>query len=64
MYAVYHGPKGLKEIATRVNGLAQILASFLTEFGFKLVSPNNEACTFFDTVSFTFEKPDDLLLNF
>lgn len=26
MYAVYHGPDGLKQIATRVNGLASVLA--------------------------------------
>jgi glycine dehydrogenase len=26
MYAVYHGPAGLKEISTRVNGLASVLA--------------------------------------
>jgi glycine dehydrogenase len=27
MYAVYHGPAGLDKIATRVNGLASILAT-------------------------------------
>lgn len=27
MYAVYHGPEGLKRIATRVNGLAGVLAA-------------------------------------
>lgn len=27
MYAVYHGPEGLKRIATRVNGLAAVLAA-------------------------------------
>lgn len=29
MYAVYHGPEGLKRIATRVNGLAGVLAAGL-----------------------------------
>lgn len=56
MYAVYHGPKGLKEIANRVNGIAQLLASFLNDFGFKLVASNKDQCTFFDTVSFTTDK--------
>ena len=27
MYAVYHGPDGLAAIATRVNGLANVLAA-------------------------------------
>ena len=26
MYAIYHGPKGLSDISTRVNGLASVLA--------------------------------------
>lgn len=45
MYAVYHGPDGLKNIAKRVSLLAQTLATALTERGFELVSEN-----FFDTV--------------
>ncbi len=27
MYAVYHGPDGLKQIATRVHGLTAVLAA-------------------------------------
>ena len=27
MYAVYHGPEGLSEIATRVNGMAHVFAA-------------------------------------
>jgi glycine dehydrogenase len=45
MYAVYHGPDGLKNIAKRVSLLAQTLATALSERGFELVSEN-----FFDTV--------------
>jgi glycine dehydrogenase len=45
MYAVYHGPKGLKAIATRVNALTRALAAGLEKAGFKLVSKN-----FFDTI--------------
>ena len=45
MYAVYHGPDGLKNIAKRVGLLTQTVASAIKERGFELVSGN-----FFDTV--------------
>ncbi|MDP2309311.1 MAG: aminomethyl-transferring glycine dehydrogenase [Pseudomonadota bacterium] len=45
MYAVYHGPTGLKRIAQRVHGLAALLASGLRKLG-KDVAPE----PFFDTV--------------
>ena len=45
MYAVYHGPEGLKNIAGRVALLAQIVAEGIEERGFELVSQN-----FFDTI--------------
>ncbi len=45
MYAVYHGPDGLKEIANEVNGRAVALAAGLRAGGVELVSD-----TFFDTV--------------
>jgi glycine dehydrogenase len=45
MYAVYHGPDGLKNIATRVSLLAQTLANALSERGYEIVNEN-----FFDTV--------------
>ncbi|MFN2439267.1 MAG: aminomethyl-transferring glycine dehydrogenase, partial [Chitinophagaceae bacterium] len=45
MYAVYHGPDGLKNIAKRVALLTQTLADALEERGYELVSEN-----FFDTV--------------
>ena len=45
MYAVYHGPDGLKNIAKRVALLTQTLANALEERGYELVSEN-----FFDTV--------------
>jgi glycine dehydrogenase len=34
MYAVYHGPRGLKSIAERVHGLTALLARGLTRLGF------------------------------
>src|SRR5208283_5089565 len=34
MYAAYHGPAGIKRIASRVHGLAQILNAELKELGY------------------------------
>src|SRR5712692_5217003 len=45
MYAVYHGPKGLRAIAERVHALAVLLAKGLTRLGYK---PRHER--FFDTL--------------
>jgi glycine dehydrogenase len=47
MYAVYHGPQGLKLIAERIHGLTVLLADALNELGYKQL--NN---SFFDTVKF------------
>jgi glycine dehydrogenase len=47
MYAVYHGPKGLREIAEHTHAKANKVFSALTSLGFKAVHSN-----FFDTVSF------------
>ena len=44
-YAIYHGPDGLKEIASRVHQKTKVLAHNLTANGFKLVEN-----TFFDTL--------------
>jgi glycine dehydrogenase len=46
MYAVYHGPNGLKNIATRVALLTQTVADAIKERGFELVSDS-----FFDTIT-------------
>lgn len=46
MYAVFHGPQGLKNIATRVAVLAQVVGDALTERGFELLSNS-----FFDTIA-------------
>ncbi len=45
MYAVFHGPQGLTNIAKRVALLTQIVAEGVQERGFELVSGN-----FFDTI--------------
>ena len=45
MYAVYHGPAGIKEIAQNVNDLASLTAKGLKSLGFSLHTDS-----FFDTV--------------
>ena len=45
-YAVFHGPQGLKTIASRINRFADILAAGLTAKGVSLVNT-----TWFDTIS-------------
>jgi len=45
MYAVYHGPEGLKTIAQRVHGLAGVFA-----LGLKKLSTEVQDLPFFDTV--------------
>ncbi|MGM1062487.1 aminomethyl-transferring glycine dehydrogenase [Saccharothrix sp. Mg75] len=45
MYAVYHGPEGLKAIATRAHRMATVLAAGLCEAGVEVVHGE-----FFDTV--------------
>ena len=46
MYAVYHGPKGLKQIALRVHNLTRLLAASLRKAGFTI-----QHDVFFDTLS-------------
>lgn len=46
MYAVFHGPSGLKDIATRVAILTQTVAEGIKERGFELASDS-----FFDTIA-------------
>lgn len=45
MYAVYHGPQGLKNIAAKIHGLAVLTADLLGQLGFKQVNQS-----FFDTL--------------
>ncbi|MBI1889290.1 MAG: aminomethyl-transferring glycine dehydrogenase [Burkholderiales bacterium] len=46
MYAVYHGPEGLRRIAQRVHRFTGILAAGLTQLGCKLANT-----TYFDTLT-------------
>jgi glycine dehydrogenase len=57
MYAVYHGPEGLRSIAKRVHGLAARLAAQLSRAGVKV-----ETSTFFDTITIaTGDRTDSIL---
>src|SRR3982751_6526029 len=51
MYAVYHGPQGLKLIAQRIHGLTVLLANSLTELGYEQL---NDA--YFDTLHIETDK--------
>ena len=55
-YAVYHGPQGLKTIATRINRFADIFAAGLKAKGVELVND-----TWFDTVTFATANKDEIL---
>ena len=46
MYAVYHGPEGLRRIAGKVHSLTRVLARSLEALGFTIVNKN-----FFDTLT-------------
>ncbi len=53
MYAAYHGPKGLKEIAKKVNTMAAVIAQEVQKYGYKQLND-----FFFDTV--LIETPTDV----
>ncbi|THU35927.1 aminomethyl-transferring glycine dehydrogenase [Niastella caeni] len=55
MYAVYHGPDGLKNIAKRVTVLTNALAEELESEGFELLHKN-----FFDTIVFKAPNTDTI----
>ncbi|KAF8506761.1 glycine dehydrogenase [Russula emetica] len=46
MYAVYHGPEGLRRIGNKVHGLTQLLKGFVERFGYRAVNEH-----FFDTLT-------------
>ena len=56
LYGAWHGPEGLREIASRVHQFARSFAAALREGGFTLLSD-----TFFDTISFKADNADALL---
>lgn len=56
MYAVYHGPKGLKQIARHINILTGVLAQEAEKYGYLQTNP-----WFFDTV--LIELPQNVKMN-
>jgi len=46
MYAVYHGPEGIRNIALRINALTHILFESFKALGYKVINKN-----YFDTVT-------------
>lgn len=53
MYAVYHGPDGLRKIAAKVHALTRLLKHELTELGVRVV---NRDGAFFDTLTIDLTK--------
>ena len=51
MYAVYHGPEGLKAIAEKIHLLAKLLSEGLNQLGYKQLNSN-----YFDTIKIEIEK--------
>src|SRR2546423_14197105 len=56
MYAVYHGPRGLRAIAHQVNDLTNRLADSLRSAGIKVAHEN-----FFDTLRIEVNEPDEIM---
>ena len=52
MYAVYHGPKGLKKIALRIHRLTQLTAAGLAKLGLQI-----ESAQYFDTLKVKLSDP-------
>ena len=55
MYAVYHGPQGLKNIANRVHRYTGVLADYLRTLGYTLTSES-----FFDTLTIRTDRAEAL----
>ena len=55
MYAVYHGPEGIKNITLRINHLAATLGSILKKLGFKTLNKY-----FFDTLKVQLNSPSQM----
>lgn len=67
-YGVYHGPKGLKRIASMIHGFAKLADQFISQLGFEQVNDS-----YFDTLLFKVsnadratirQKAESLSLNF
>jgi glycine dehydrogenase len=59
MYAVYHGPKGIKDIAQRIHNMTSVLAHAVTSLGHTVVNKN-----YFDTLTIKLNyNAKDLVAN-
>jgi glycine dehydrogenase len=58
MYAVYHGPEGLKKVAQRIFRYVAVFADGISEMGFRIV---NE--TFFDTLTIEVKNSDAVVMQ-
>jgi glycine dehydrogenase len=56
MYGVYHGPTGLKAIATRVHSLTQILVAGCQKLGLSVAQQN-----FFDTITISVPNAEQVI---
>ncbi len=54
MFAVYHGPKGLKEIALRIHRLTQFLELNLNNLGYQQINKN-----YFDTIKIVLSSSEE-----
>ncbi len=50
-YAVYHGPRGIRQIAERIHSIAGLLAKEITKLGYTQLNTN-----YFDTIRFSLPK--------
>jgi len=58
LYAVYHGPEGLKKIAQRVHQLTSSVAAGLKDLGYKIITEN-----VFDTLCIETPNQEEILEN-
>lgn len=58
MYSVYHGPDGLKHIATQIHSLASLFANTITPLGYHVQSEN-----YFDTLKIRVRYTREAILN-
>lgn len=53
MYAVYHGPEGIREIARHIHDYAQLLEENLSSLGYRQLNPH-----YFDTLKLRTDTPE------
>ena len=58
MYAVYHGPEGLRNIARRIHKYASVFADGMKEMGFNVINDS-----YFDTLSIEVKNSDAIVMQ-